>query len=447
MAEKTLEKTAENQIAASGFASGFQGPDRPLWEDYSRCVQCGLCSNHCPTYRELGLEMDSPRGRIYQMVAVDEGRLELGESFVRHIDLCLDCRSCETACPSGVEYGKLVEAARAQIEQHYKRPWVERLLRHLAFRRLFPSPTALKITGLLLHAYQASGLQQMVRQSGLLDQIPRLADLDRLTPEAEWPNFFPQLGRTFPARGEKRFRVALHSGCIANISFARLHEATIRVLQANGCEVVAPAGQICCGALHVHAGRREEARELARRNIAAFEKEPVYAILTNAAGCGSTLKEYDELLRDDPAWAARAGKFTERMKDATEFLAGAGLTQSLRALPARVTYQDSCHLLHGQKVRDAPRKLLRAIPDLDLVEMAHSDICCGSAGIYNVLETELSMQLLGSKMECANGSGAAVIATANPGCLLQLRAGVEQFGGGQRVVHVLELLDEARTES
>jgi glycolate dehydrogenase iron-sulfur subunit len=427
---------------------GFSDHDRPAWEYYSRCVHCGLCLNSCPTYRELGVEMDSPRGRIYQMIAVDEGRLALGESFVRHMDLCLDCRACETACPSGVEYGKLIEAARAQIEQHYPRPRLERMLRRLVFRHIFPSPAALKASAFLLRCYQASGLQEIMRRGGLLQGLPRLAQLDSLSPASESPTFFSQIGRTFPAHGTRRYRVALHSGCIANFAFARLQEATVRVLQENGCEVVAPAGQICCGALHVHAGLRDLARDLARRNIDAFAREArrenFDAILTNAAGCGSTLKEYDYLLKDDAASAAAAVAFSHQMKDATEFLAEIGLVQAFQPMPQTVTYQDSCHLAHGQKVRQAPRQLMRAIPELRLVEMSLSDLCCGSAGIYNVTETELAMQLLRSKMEAVNSTGARVIATANPGCMLQLRAGVKLHGNGQEVLHVIELLDRAR---
>ena len=433
---------------SSKLESGFTDHDRPAWEHYNRCVHCGLCLNSCPTYRELGVEMDSPRGRIYQMIAVDEGRLALGESFVRHMDLCLDCRACETACPSGVEYGKLIEAARAQIEQHYPRPWLERALRRLVFHHIFPSPAALKASAFLLRCYQASGLQEIMRRGGLLEGLPRLAQLDRLSPASESPTFFSRIGRTFPAHGTRRYRVALHSGCIANFAFARLQEATVRVLQENGCEVVAPAGQICCGALHVHAGLRELARDLARRNIDAFareaRREKFDAILTNAAGCGSTLKEYDYLLKDDAGSAPAAAAFSHQMKDVTEFLAEIGLVQMLQPIPQTVTYQDSCHLAHGQKIRQAPRQLMRAIPELRLVEMPLSDLCCGSAGIYNVTEMELAMQLLRSKMEAVNATGARVIATANPGCMLQLRAGVKLHGTGQEVLHVIELLDRAR---
>ncbi|MBI2817148.1 MAG: (Fe-S)-binding protein [Acidobacteria bacterium] len=424
--------------------SGFVGSDAPRWDDYSRCIRCGLCLNQCPTYRELGFEMDSPRGRIYQMAQVDEGRLPIGESFVRHIDLCLDCRACETACPSGVEYGKLVEAARAQIEQHYRRPFGERMLRYLAFHHLISKPGSLKVAGALLRFYQSSGLEEMVNRSGLLNSMPRLCELQQLTPAIESPSFFPQIGKVFPARGSRRFRVALHAGCIANLAFARLNETTVRVLQENGCEVTIAAGQICCGALPVHAGLRGLARDLARRNIEAFDAQPFDAILTNAAGCGSTLKEYGYLLKDDAVWAGKAASFSAKMRDVTEFLCEVGLTAQPPALPAMVTYQDSCHLAHGQKVRQQPRKLLNAIPGLRFVEMPLSDLCCGSAGIYNITETEVSMQLLRSKMEAANSTGASIIATANPGCILQLRAGAKLYGTGQRVMHVIELLDPAR---
>ena len=441
--EPALAEMTSGAETGQSIALGFSGPDQPQWEDYSKCIRCGLCLNQCPTYRELGVEMDSPRGRIYQMVLVAEGRLPLGESFVRHIDLCLDCRACETACPSGVEYGKLVEAARAQIEQHYPRPWQERLLRRLAFHYLLPNPMILRLAAALLRFSQNSGLQEMARRSGLLQEFPRLAEVEPLAPAMESPSFFPQIGKVFPARGNRRFRVAFHAGCIANVAFARLQEATVRVLQANGCEVVVPSGQICCGALHVHAGLRDEARSLARRNIEVFLREPVDAILTNAAGCGSTLKEYGYLLRDDPVWRERAAAFDARMKDVTEFLAEIGLTQTMRPLPGTVTYQDSCHLAHGQKVRQQPRALLQSVPGLRLVEMPLADLCCGSAGIYNVTETRLAMQLLRNKMEAVNGTGAQTVATANPGCILQLRAGVKLYGQGQRVAHVVELLDQA----
>ena len=416
--------------------------DKPQQADLDRCVHCGLCLNACPTYRELGVEMDSPRGRIYQMNQVAAGA-PIGPSYIEHIELCLACRACETACPSGVQYGKLVEAARSEIEAGIQRPLVTRLLRRFVFGHLLQSPRTLKIAGAMLYLYEASGLRRLVRSSGLLRLFGKLESLESLAPPAESPFFFAQIGKTFPAEGERRYRVAFLAGCIANVSFARLNEATVRVLQKNGCEVVVPAGQNCCGALHVHSGLREEARELARRNIRAVADGGFDAILTNAAGCGSTLKEYDELLEHDPEYAEKARQFTHLMKDVNEFLASIELNPNMGTLPIDVTYQDSCHLAHGQRVRTQPRKLLRAVPGLVLREMPMSDLCCGSAGIYNVLQTEMAMTVLKSKMDYVNMTGAEVIVTANPGCMLQLKAGAKLHGKGQRVAHVVEILDEA----
>jgi glycolate oxidase iron-sulfur subunit len=410
--------------------------DTPQQADLDRCVHCGLCLNACPTYRELHLEMDSPRGRIFQMVQVAAGA-PITESYVKHIDLCLACRGCETACPSGVQYGRLVEAARAQIETTIQRPWTERLLRDLVFRRILPSRFWLQFVGSLLYLYQASGAQKAVRSLGLLPA--RLRRVEALSPSVETPFFYSFYGKVLPAESPQRYRVALLGGCIANLSFARLNEATLRVLRKNGCEVSIPAAQGCCGALHVHAGLRDDARQLARRNIDALVDGGFDAIITNAAGCGSTLKEYGELFDHDE----RAIRFSHLVKDVTEFLASIELAPATKALPLTVTYQDSCHLAHGQKVRLAPRKLLQAIPGLKLVEMPGSDICCGSAGIYNVLHTDMSMALLDKKMATVQSTGATVIATANPGCLLQLQAGVRRQGSRHRVVHVVELLDEA----
>jgi len=413
--------------------------DKPQQADLDRCVHCGLCLNACPTYRELRVEMDSPRGRIYQMVQVANGG-PITPSYIEHIDLCLACRGCETACPSGVQYGRLVEAARAEIENKIRRPWRERALRWLVFRKLLPSRLNLAIAGALLYLYQASGLKRL---AGMLEFLPaRIRELESLAPDIETPFFFAYYGKTLPAEGPRRYRVALLGGCIANISFARLNEATVRVLRKNGCEVSIPENQTCCGALHVHAGIRDEARLLAKRNIALLDGD-FDAIITNAGGCGSTLKEYGELLEHDPEYAVKARRFSALVKDVNEFLASIELNPQMRPLPLKVTYQDSCHLAHGQKVRAAPRQLLACVPGLELREMQLSDLCCGSAGIYNVAHTRMAMALLKKKMEHVNATEAGVIATSNPGCMLQLRAGVRKFGRGQRVVHVVEILDEA----
>jgi glycolate oxidase iron-sulfur subunit len=423
-------------------ADSFVSFDRPQQADLDRCVHCGLCLNACPTYRELGVEMDSPRGRIYQMVQV-AGGAPIGPSYIEHIDLCLACRACETACPSGVQYGRLVEAARADIENQVRRGVVARVVRRFVYGKLLQSPGLMATAGTAAYLYQASGLQKLVRGSGLWKLLGKLGRLEQLAPPAEPPFFFGKIGETFPAEGERRHRVAFMAGCIANVSFARLNEATVRVLQKNGCEVVVPAGQGCCGALHVHAGIRGEARQLARRNIDAVLSGDFDAILTNAAGCGSTLKEYHELLEHDPDYAEKARRFSGLMKDVNEYLASIELNRNMGPVPLTVTYQDSCHLAHGQKVRNPPRVLLRAVPGLDFREMPLSDLCCGSAGVYNVVENEMAMALLEKKMQSVNSTGAQAIATANPGCMLQLEAGVRIHGRGQRVVHVVELLDEA----
>jgi glycolate dehydrogenase iron-sulfur subunit len=417
--------------------------DKPSQVDLDHCVHCGLCLNACPTYRELGLEMDSPRGRVYQMVKVAAGELEIGNSYVEHINLCLACRACESACPSGVKYGRLVEAARAEIETAVERPLGERLLRRFVFGNLLSSPYLLRLFGFGLYLYQKSGMQALVRSTDLLSSFGKLGEIEQLAPEAEFPSFFSQYGKTFPAEGEKRHRVAVLGGCMANVTFARLNEATIRVLQKNGCEVVVPDDQTCCGALHVHAGETDEARKLARQNIDALLPAGYDAIITNAAGCGSTLKEYDHLLAEDPAYAGRAKQFVDKVSDISEFLSRVELNPQLGPLPVTVTYQDSCHLAHGQGVRTQPRQMLAAVPELTFKEMALSDMCCGSAGIYNVLENEMAMAVLEKKMENVNRTGANVIVTANPGCLLQLRAGAKLHGNGQRVMHVVEVLDES----
>ncbi len=426
--------------------SGFSATDKPQYEDYSRCVHCGLCSNNCPTYRLWGREADSPRGRIRQMALVDQGRLEIGETFVTHIDRCLNCRNCETVCPSGVEYGKILELARAQIEQKYKRPLTSRILRDFVYRRLLPHPRRIAAAARFLRFYQRSGLASLARATGLL-RLLGLQDREKLLPKIDSDFFFTDLGKTFPAHGPQRARVAFFAGCIAQVTFSELNHATIRVLQANGCEVVVPAQQVCCGALAAHAGVRDVARDLARANFQAFRADDFDAIITNAAGCGSTLKEYSNFFAQDCADLKDAEKFSSKVRDISEFLADLGVVAPLRPLPMRVTYQDSCHLVHGQKIREAPRKLIRAIPSVELVEMALSDLCCGSAGVYNVTEPKAALDLLADKMHHAKQTKAQAILTANPGCILQLRAGAAMHNTGQEILHVVELLDRALVKS
>ena len=304
---------------------------QPVYEDYARCVHCGLCLNHCPTYRLWHLEADSPRGRIQQMIRVDEGIAPVNATFVEHIDKCLDCRACETACPSGVEYGKLVEFARARIERDYKRPFLSRLARNFAYRKLLPHPWRIALFARLLRLYQRSGLQTIARKSGVLRTFG-LAERESLLPRVDDKFFFRFLGTTFQPSGERRAKVAFFGGCVAQVTFSALNEATIRVLMANGCEVVVPRKQVCCGALASHAGVREAARELARRNLKAFAAEGFDAILTNAAGCGSTLKEYSHLFSPDEPEYQAAKEFESRVRDVTEFLATLGMVAPLKPI-------------------------------------------------------------------------------------------------------------------
>jgi glycolate oxidase iron-sulfur subunit len=403
-----------------------------------------LCLNHCPTYRVLGVEMDSPRGRIYQVLQVDEGRLPIGDTFVTHIDRCLGCVACETACPSGVQYGRIVERARAQIETHYRRPFMERLVRWAFYEKILKDFHRMAQAARAMRWYQHSALRKFVRSSGLL-KLMGMEEVERLAPEIDPDFFFEEFGMLIPAVGEKRARVAFHAGCIANVAFSRLNYATVRLLSMNGVEVYVTPRQRCCGALHSHAGYREDARQQARRNIDTFLDGSHHydAIITNAAGCGSTLKEYDDLLENDKAYVQRAHEFSSKVKDVTEFLASLGLREPQKKCDHRLTYQDPCHLAHAQKVRSAPRDLLRAV-GASIIELPHWDQCCGSAGTYNVAQTELSMKILDAKMEDVKTVAASVemVVTANVGCMLQMRTGMQKNGMNLPVKHVIEVLNE-----
>jgi len=425
--------------------SNFSGQDKPTWELYSTCIHCGLCLNHCPTYRVLGTEMDSPRGRIYQVLQVDEGKLPIGDSFATHIDRCLGCLACETACPSGVQYGHIVERARAQIETHYKRGWLETKLRRYFFTRMLRDFQLLSDRGKLLRFYQRSGLQQLVRASGVLHLLG-LAKLERLMPPLDTEFFFTNIGMLIPAEGAVRARVSFHAGCVANIVSAELNRATVRLLARNGVEVHVTARQRCCGALQAHAGYLEDARLMARRNVDAIlpevKKLSLDAIVTNAAGCGANLKDYPALLQGEQQYEAKAREFSAKVKDVTEFLAELGLREPVRRMKGKVAFQDPCHLNHAQKVRTPPRELLRFV-GAELVELPHPEQCCGSAGTYNVTQHELSMKVLAAKLDDIDAAGRFdVLATANVGCLLQLRAGLESRGRDVPVKHVVELLEE-----
>ncbi|MEO6119751.1 MAG: heterodisulfide reductase-related iron-sulfur binding cluster, partial [Terriglobales bacterium] len=355
----------------------------------------------------------------------------------------LGCLACETACPSGVQYGHNVERARAQIETHYQRPWLERTVRKFFFTRALRDFELLSKIGKGLRFYQRSGLQKVVRATGVLHLLG-LAKLEKLTPVMDPVFFFPNIGMLIPAEGEFRARVGFHSGCIANMAFAGLNHATVRLLARNGVEVHIVQRQRCCGALQAHAGFREDARLLARRNIDAFGKEMhrLDAIVTNAAGCGSNLKDYPDLLKDDPAYAAKAVAFSAKVKDVTEYLVELGLRTPLYRIEKRVAFQDPCHLNHAQKIHLAPRQLLMAV-GATVVELPHPEQCCGSAGTYNVTQNELSMKILDAKLDDVDAAGEfEVLATANVGCMLQLKVGLEQRGKNIPVRHVVEMLEE-----
>lgn len=389
----------------------------------------------------LGREADSPRGRIYQILQVDAGRLAISDFMVTHLDRCLGCMACQTACPSGVQYGRILERARAEIQTNYRRPWLARRLRDYFYLHLLHEARRLSRAAKLLRFYQRSGLQTLARASGLL-KLLRLDRIEALCPRIDDRPFFGQLGRNFDAEGEQRGKVLFLAGCIASVTSSDLNWATLRVLTKNGISVYIPEHQCCCGALQAHAGYLDEARRLARANLRVFTEPGWDAIVTNSAGCGAMMKQYAELLAEDHDGAEEVRAFTAKVKDVTEYLAEIGLRPPHRTLKMRVTYQDPCHLAHAQKIRSAPRELLQTL-GCELIEMPHADQCCGSAGTYNVAQNELSMKILDEKMDEITATRADVVATANIGCILQLRAGVKSRGLDARVAHVIELLDEA----
>lgn len=420
---------------------GFIGPDAPREEDLYRCVHCGLCLNACPTYVETGLETESPRGRIALMKAVHEGRAGVEPGVVEHWDLCIQCRACEAACPSGVPYGRLIEQAQAQIRTRQKGV-LGRLAAWLAYRQTLPSPGRMRAIGGMLRFYQRSGLRALVRASRVLRLIRPLAEAESALPDLSNPAFRAR-GQVYRAQGEARHRVALLSGCVMPIFHGPTMEAAVRVLTRNGCEVHVPAGQGCCGSLNLHGGDLDGGRAMARRNIDAFLEAGVDVVVSASAGCGATMKESVDLFRDDPVYAARAERLGAMTQDITEFLASLPVDPPRAALPTRVTYQDSCHLVHAQRLSAPPRTLMAAIPGLELAEMEHSDRCCGAGGSYQLTQREMSGQLRAHKMEEAAATGAVTIATANPGCMVQLALGAKEAGMAVRVCHVVDLLDEA----
>jgi glycolate oxidase iron-sulfur subunit len=416
--------------------SAFDAADAPSMDGLRACVHCGICLPQCPTYRVLGEEMDSPRGRVYLMRAAAEGRAELTPGLARHLDLCLGCRACETACPSGVPFGQLLEATRAQLHRKRVRsPESAHATLEWALS-IFPHPDRLGALLWPLRLYQASGLRTLVRASGMLAPFKRLQAMDALLPRVP-PSASP-LPELIPARGRARGRAALLTGCVQRFFFPEINLATARLLSAAGWEVVVPRGQECCGALHLHAGRLDEFRVMARSLMATLGAD-VDIVVTNAAGCGSALKEYGHWLGDE-----RAERFGALVKDISEVLVDADLP--LGELRETVTYHDACHLAHGQKVRAQPRELLRRIPGLTLVDLKDSDLCCGSAGVYNLLEPEMAAELGRRKLERIRETGARIVATGNPGCIMQISQQALEVGLALEVMHPVTLLSQALRE-
>ena len=435
----------------------FQEPDAPPSALIDTCVHCGFCLPTCPTYVLWGEEMDSPRGRIYLMKAAVDGRAELTSSFVQHFDRCLGCVACVTACPSGVQYGPLIEKTRAQIERRYERSFADRLFRS-ALMALVPYPQRMRIA--MLPLVLLGGIVRAIGRAlmGPLKGVPgdvrqtqpsanatlmqRVAAALALSPPVSLFSLFRRIPEHTPAVGEPRMKVAVLTGCVQRLSFDDVNRATVNVLATEGCSVSTPAKQGCCGALPLHAGAIEQARQLARHNIEVFEAAGVDCIVVNAAGCGSAMKEYKDLLQADPAWTARAHAFSAKVRDVSELLVELGEPRATRQpIRARVVYHDACHLAHGQGVRHQPRALLQAIPGVELLTPDESEICCGSAGIYNLVQPEPAAQLGTRKAKHIAALSPDMIATANPGCTLQIAAAARVLGYKWPVFHPIQLLD------
>lgn len=416
------------------------------YEKTNKCVQCGYCLPVCPTYATMGKETHSPRGRINLVKMVGEGRITDLSVLEEPLDLCLGCRNCETACPTGVEYGSILEAARAALIRRKTFSAPVRMLRNTMFTKVFPSKKMMKLVGNALWLYEKTGIQKAVRASGLTDRLPyHLGVFESITPKAVSPAERKQMPQRVKAKGEAKYTVAFFTGCIMDAMFQRINRLSVQLLAEAGCDVIVISGQTCCGALHAHAGEMEEAKRLARLNIAAFENESVDFVVNNAGGCGAMLCEYAHLLADDAEWADRAEAFTQKSRDISQVLVACG---GLRLNPRsgeRVTYQRSCHLTNVQRVTKEPLALIRGVPGIEFVEMEEAHMCCGSAGIYNMVHYEESMDILDEKMKHMKATEAAVVITTNPGCLLQMKLGIEREGRStsMRAVHLVEYLAEA----
>lgn len=422
--------------------NAFDEIDRPAIDIINDCVHCGFCLPACPTYVDTRNELDSPRGRIYLMKNAVEGKIPMDESFVSHIDLCLGCLACQTACPSGVHYSSLIETTRSQIERRYKRDYMDKKLRDLIFK-LFPYKNRLRLLLPLLVFYQYSGLKYLLTGTVIAKLLPsRLESLLALSPPVRFSTLLKSANRSVRLNNAK-YKVALLTGCVQSVFFPEVHISTINVLKKLGCSIDIPDRQGCCGALSLHSGRLNESREFARKIIDQFSKENYDAIIVNSAGCGSSMKEYFNLFRDDKLYSEKARILSSRTKDILEFIHSCNLTGKMNKINLKLTYQDACHISHGQRIRTAPRELLKIIPGIEYIEMPESDMCCGSAGIYNLTQQEMSGRLLDRKLSNLKKLDVDLLVVGNPGCLLQIQSGLKKHNINLQTCHPVELLDRA----
>ncbi|WP_165250750.1 heterodisulfide reductase-related iron-sulfur binding cluster [Paludisphaera soli] len=442
-----MQTTGNHPVAPQAPAERVANPgvdlawlaDRIDYPLFQQCIHCGLCTASCPTYVETGDENDGPRGRIYLMRSVTDGRLAMSPEVRRHLDLCLDCRACETACPSGVQYGKLIEPFKIAMLQDVPAGAGLSPLQRLILHRLFPYANRVRAALLPVRVLQKLGLMRLIERSGLLKLLPpTLRNMAAMVPTLQPASNLPEV---LPAIGPKRARVGLFLGCVTDVMTPQTTAATARVLQRNGCEVVVPRGQACCGAIHYHSGAEAPALELAMKNLEAFDPDELDAIVINAAGCGAMFKGYEHIL--PPEDHERAAKFVAKIKDVSEFLVALGPIAPTHPIDAKVTYHDACHLCHAQQIRNQPRQLLGMIPGLQLVPLVESELCCGAAGTYNLTEPEMSARLGRRKLDNIEATGAAIVASGNIGCTLQIARQIRERGGSIEVVHPVELLDQA----
>lgn len=418
----------------------FENVPLPDNEQLLNCMRCGMCLPVCPTYELTKLEKHSPRGRIRLIKAVAEGDLEITENFIESIEFCLNCQACVTACPAGVKYGQLVEAAHYHIEEYLARNGRVPLLKKILLGWVFLKQSRLRFLSFLMYLYQRSGLEKLLRATGILKILSsQMHDMSAMLPELKWRKSYPvfKSGNTMHHR---QIKVGVPTGCVQDVFFNQVNHDTIEVLAINGYDVFTPKNQQCCGSVHGHNGDLQAAKTLARSMIDTFLDEDVDYIVINSAGCGSFMKEYGHFLSDDPLYADKAARFSGKVLDISEFLVQVGFIPPHNPLNCRVTYHEPCHLVHGQKVKNPPRQLLKALPGIEFVEMAESDWCCGSAGIYNITHYDASMELLKRKMNNIIHSGAEYVVTGNPGCLLQLLYGAKRFGCTAKIIHPVSLL-------